>query len=101
MATTKEYRGRHEIIAQMLRTVGDNGSEGVSKTSIMYKSFISYAQLKEYLSLLIENELLEESSLQSRNSRNEKSIYKITQKGLRFLHVITEIKSLTGQENIF
>jgi predicted transcriptional regulator len=100
MATTKEYRGRHEIIAQMLQTASNNGSQGVSKTTIMYKSFLSYAQLKEYLSLLIENGLLEALPLQSRNSRNEKSTYKITQKGLRFLHVITEINSLTGPENI-
>jgi predicted transcriptional regulator len=100
MAVTKEYRGRHEIIAQMLQTASNNGSEGVSKTTIMYKSFLSYAQLKEYLSLLTENGLLEESSLQSRNSRNEKSIYKITQKGVRFLHVINKINSLTGPEKI-
>jgi predicted transcriptional regulator len=100
MATTKEYRGRHEIIAQMLRTVSSNGSEGVSKMSIMYKSFLSYAQLKEYLSFLLANGLLEEVSLQNRNSHNEKSIYKITQKGIRFLHVINEIKSLTCPVNI-
>lgn len=100
MTTTKEYRGRHEIIAQMLRTAGNIGSEGVSKTSIMYKSFLSYAQLTEYLSLLMENGLLEELPMQSRNSRNEKSIYKITQKGLRLLHVFNEINSLTGPEKI-
>jgi predicted transcriptional regulator len=100
MATTKEYRGKHEIIAQMLRTVSNNGSEGVSKTTIMYKSFLSYAQLKEYLSLLIENGPLEALPLQNRNSRNEKSIYKIAQKGVRFLHVINEINSLTGPEKI-
>jgi predicted transcriptional regulator len=96
---TKEYRGRHEIIAQMLRTARDNGSEGVPKTLFMYKSFLSHAQLKEYLSFLVENGLLEELSMSSRNSR-ERTIYKITEKGLRFLHVINEIKSLTGPENI-
>jgi hypothetical protein len=47
---TKEYRGRHEIIEQVLRTAINNGSEGVSRTSIMYKSFLSHGQLKEYLS---------------------------------------------------
>lgn len=98
MATTKEYRGRYEIIAQMLRTASNN--KGVSKTSIMYKSFLSYVQLKEYLSLLMEYGFLEESPLQSRNSRNEKSIYKITQKGIRFLHIFNEINSLTGAEKI-
>ena len=32
---------------------------GVTNTKIMYKAFLSYAQLKEYLTVLIENGLLE------------------------------------------
>ena len=78
----------------MLLTVSNNASKGVSKTSIMYKSFLSYAQLKEYLQFLIENGFLEELTLPIRNSRNEKSIYKITQKGLRMLHVCNQMNSL-------
>jgi hypothetical protein len=57
---TKEYRGRHEIIEQILQTASNKGSKGVSRTSIMYKSFPSHGQLKEYLSYLLENGLLEE-----------------------------------------
>jgi hypothetical protein len=38
--------------------------------------------------------------LPGRTSRNERSIYKIKEKGLCFLHVINEIKSLTGPEKI-
>jgi predicted transcriptional regulator len=83
IATTKEYLGRHEIIAQILRTANE----------------IDHAQLKEYRSFLVESGLLEELHLQSR-THNKKSIYKITQKGLRFLHVVNEIKSLTSPENI-
>ncbi|HZB74296.1 MAG TPA: winged helix-turn-helix domain-containing protein [Nitrososphaeraceae archaeon] len=60
LTMTKDYRGRHEIVTQMPRTANNNGSEGVSKTLIMYKSFLSYAQLKEYLSFLVVNGLLEE-----------------------------------------
>jgi predicted transcriptional regulator len=33
--------------------------EGATKTKIMYKAFLSYHQLKEYLSVLIENDLIE------------------------------------------
>jgi predicted transcriptional regulator len=44
--------GRHrtEIIAQILEVVNDgsSGGEGVTRTKIMYKAFLSYAQLKEY-----------------------------------------------------
>jgi predicted transcriptional regulator len=41
--TTKEYRGRDQIIAKMLSTINDTGTEGATKTSIMYKAFLSYA----------------------------------------------------------
>ncbi len=59
----------------------------------MYKSFLSHAQLKEYLSFLAEKRLLEKLSLPSKNTGNEKSRYRITQKGLRFLHVVRDQKS--------
>jgi predicted transcriptional regulator len=32
---------------------------GATKTKIMYKAFLSYSQLKEYLAMLMENSLLE------------------------------------------
>jgi predicted transcriptional regulator len=51
---TKEYRGRYLIIANMLSIINDSGGEGVNKTSIMYKAFLSYAQLKEYLSFMVD-----------------------------------------------
>ncbi len=50
-----KYRSRTDITAQILEAA--NG--GVTKTKIMYKAFLSYAQLKEYLTVLIENGLLE------------------------------------------
>ncbi len=50
-----KYRSRTEIVAMILEAA--NG--GATKTKIMYKAFLSYVQLKEYLSVLIENNLLE------------------------------------------
>ncbi|MDQ3838993.1 MAG: winged helix-turn-helix domain-containing protein [Thermoproteota archaeon] len=50
--TTKEYRGRQQIVAQILTTIKDSGNDGATRTAIMYKSFLSHAQLNEYLSLL-------------------------------------------------
>jgi predicted transcriptional regulator len=38
----------------MLSIINDSGGEGVNKTSIMYKAFLSYAQLKEYLSFMLD-----------------------------------------------
>jgi predicted transcriptional regulator len=61
---TKAYRGRYLIIANMLSTINESGSDGANKTSIMYKSFLSYVQLKEYLSFMIEKGLVEEISHQ-------------------------------------
>jgi predicted transcriptional regulator len=93
---TKVYRARNEIIAQMLRIIMDNNSEGASRTSIMYKSYLSHAQLKEYLSLLIENGLIEELHRQIKSSSNERFVYNITDKGLRFFQICHEIESLIG-----
>jgi predicted transcriptional regulator len=50
-----KYRSRTDIVGLMLEAA--NG--GSTKTKIMYKAFLSYAQLKEYLTLLLQNNLLE------------------------------------------
>ena len=50
-----KYRSRTEIVSNILEAA--NG--GVTKTKIMYKAYLSYNQLREYLSILIENNLLE------------------------------------------
>jgi predicted transcriptional regulator len=57
-----------------------------TKTKIMYKSMLSYNQLKEYLSILIRNNLLEyiEGTHQ----------FKTTEKGLNFLKMHREMAEL-------
>jgi predicted transcriptional regulator len=50
-----KYRSRTEIIAMIL----DSANGGATKTKMMYKAFLSYHQLKEYLLMLIENNLIE------------------------------------------
>jgi predicted transcriptional regulator len=52
----------------------------------MYKAFLSYAQLREYLSVLIENNLVE--YLEGSQS------YKTTEKGLKLLKMHNEIGEL-------
>jgi predicted transcriptional regulator len=74
-----KYRSRTDITAQILEAA--NG--GVTKTKIMYKAFLSYAQLKEYLTVLIENGLLEYIE--------GEQIYKTTEKGTRFLKIYNQI----------
>ena len=78
------YRSRTDITAQILEAA--NG--GVTKTKIMYKAFLSYAQLKEYLAVLVQNGLLDyDHSNQS---------YKTTGKGLKFLQVFSQMGELVS-----
>ena len=77
-----KYRSRTEIVSNILEAA--NG--GVTKTKIMYKAFLSYAQLKEYLSVLIENNLLE--YLEGTQT------YKTTEKGLNLLKMHNEMAEL-------
>jgi predicted transcriptional regulator len=77
-----KYRSRTEIVGMILEAA--NG--GATKTKIMYKAFLSYAQLREYLSVLIENNLLE--------YLDGTQTYKTTEKGLNFLKMHSEIGEL-------
>jgi predicted transcriptional regulator len=77
-----KYRSRTEIVAMILEAA--NG--GATKTKIMYKAFLSYAQLREYLAVLIENGLLE--------YMEGTQTYKTTAKGLNFLKMHSEIGEL-------
>jgi predicted transcriptional regulator len=94
--TTKAYRGRLQIIAKMLNIINESNAKGSTRTSIMYKAFLSHAQLKEYLSFLLDNGLIKEIPLKIKNHGNEKLVYKITEKGLRLLQISHEMVSLAG-----
>jgi predicted transcriptional regulator len=75
-------RGRTEIVSSIL----DAANGGATKTKIMYISFLSYVQLKEYLSVLIENNLLE--YLEGTQT------YKTTEKGLNLLKMHNKMAEL-------
>ena len=75
-------RGRTEIVSMILEAATGR----VTKTKIMYKAFLSYAQLKEYLSVLSENNLIE--------YHEGTQTYKTTEKGLNFLKMNNEIGEL-------
>jgi predicted transcriptional regulator len=81
-----KYRSRTEIVCNILDAA--NGG-GATKTKIMYAAFLSYAQLKEYLSVLIENNLLEYSN---------GTQFKTTEKGLNYLKMYREIGELLQQQ---
>ena len=78
-----KYRSRTEIVSNILDAA--NG-EGETKTKLMYKAYISYNQLKEYLTILIENNLIE--------YLDGTQTFKTTEKGLNFLKMHNELGEL-------
>ena len=79
MIQKMKYRSRSEIVAIILEAA--NG--GTTRTRIMYKAFLSFAQLKEYLSMLLEKGLIEYEEGTRR--------YKTTEKGIRMQQVYNQI----------
>ena len=83
-----KYRSRTDIVSSVLTTA--NG--GAQKTKIMYKAYLSYAQLTEYLSMLVENGLLSYSPAER--------LFTTTEKGMEFLKAyehMAEISSVTSK----
>ena len=79
-------RSRTEIVAMILDAANKGGE---TKTKIMYFAFLSYNQLNEYLSILIENNLIEYLDGARR--------FKTTTKGLFFLKMHNELAELLQQ----
>jgi len=77
-----KYRSSTEIVSNIL----DAANGGATKTKIMYTAFLSYNQLKEYFSILIENNLIE--YLDGTHK------FKTTPKGLNLLKMHNEMAEL-------
>ena len=75
------HRSGIDIMGEILDAANERG--GVGKSRIMYKAFLSYAQLKEYLPALTESRLLRYDI--------DTQTFKTTQKGLRFLNTYNRI----------
>jgi len=80
----RKRRDRLYIIAEIL----DIAKEGTLKTQIMYKANLSFSQLNEYLDFLLNRNLLESKEI------NGKTLYKTTDKGLKYLDNYKEILQL-------
>ena len=78
-----KYRSRSEII-ELLLNAADGG--GTTKTKLMYSAFISFNQLKEYLSLLAENGLIQ--------YEDGTNTLRTTEKGIHFLKLQNKIDEL-------
>ena len=78
-----KYRDKIDIISQILEAA--NGG-GASRTRIMYKALLSYAQMKENLMLLTKKDLLRYDE--------DTRTFKTTEKGLRFLKTYNQIDDM-------
>ena len=79
-----KYRSRTDVIASILNSA--TTEEGTLMTRIMYGSFLSFTQVKRFLRLLTENDLLDYDEINK--------VYKTTGKGLRFLVLYEKMDSL-------
>ena len=86
MTQSKKYRSRTEIIYNILQTVRSE-----VKTKIMYDSFLSYYQVKEYLTILVDYGLLQY------NSDIQK--FRITEKGIKFLELCDQIDCFKEEQH--
>ncbi len=79
MQNSSWRRDRHEIVAEILETA----KGGAIKTHIMYKAKLSYAQLNDYLPLLLEKGFLKNLTIV--RNRQVKHLLKTSEQGEQFL----------------
>ena len=84
-----KYRSRTEIVGLILDAA--NGG-GATKTKIMYKAFLSFAQLREYLTMLQDNGLIE--------YEGGKQAYRTTEKGMKLLELYENMSELTSLKSL-
>jgi predicted transcriptional regulator len=85
-----KYRSKTEIVAHILQAA--NGRNDITKTRIMYRTFLTYWQLEEYLAILIQSGLLE--YLEARHT------YKTTERGLKFLNIYEKMGELMPETRL-
>ena len=82
-----KYRSGTDIAVLLLEAA--NGR--AAKIKIMHKAFLSYARLNEYLNKLLVNDLIERNK--------EERIFRITEKGLRFLQLYNQVDELISTKD--
>jgi predicted transcriptional regulator len=80
-----KYRDRIDIISSVLEVA--NVGDDTTKTRIMYNANLSHDQLKEYLTVLTERDLLSYDL--------DSHTFKTTEKGLRFLEIYNRMDGMT------
>jgi predicted transcriptional regulator len=78
-----KYRSRFAIASNILEVARAGNA---TKTRLMYGSFLSFAQINQYLKFLVANSLVMKNE--------EMRTYSLTEKGLRFLRIYEEMSQL-------
>jgi predicted transcriptional regulator len=81
----KKRRDKEEIMYQILSAA----IEPVTRTRLIYASFLSNNELRHYIALLLEHEMLEVDPI-------AKTKFKVTDVGREFLKLYESIMSITG-----
>jgi predicted transcriptional regulator len=89
--TTQRYtknRSKLDIIAAILNVVDNREA---SKSRIMYGAYLSYEQAREYMPTLLQSGLFT-------TTNNARSLYKIRERGLRFLELYGKVNEMIGRK---
>jgi predicted transcriptional regulator len=78
------YRSREEIFASILGTAGSGA--GITRSKIMFASYLTYAQVVEYSKMLIERGLLEYDPINR--------TFKTTSSGFTFIQIHDEMNQM-------
>jgi predicted transcriptional regulator len=85
----KKRRDREEIMYEILSAA----IEPATRTRLIYASFLSNTELRQYISLLVENRMLEVDPI-------GKAKFKITEEGRKFLSLYADmIRMMAGTLN--
>jgi predicted transcriptional regulator len=85
-------RDREEIMYEILRAA----LEPATRTRLIYASFLSNTELRQYITLLLENRMLEIDTI-------TKTRFKVTEEGRKFLKLyedMTRITTATPKNNL-
>ena len=85
-----KHRTQEEITALILEVIA-NSSNGTTQTIIMYKAYLTFAQLKRFLSSLLEKGII--------GYKKEDQLYTITEKGIHLLQVYNQLIQLQTSNN--
>ena len=83
-------RTHHDILAKVLQAA--KGTDGTTKTRIMYSAYLSSNQLKEYISFCQGHGLVSYDA--------GKRVYKTTVKGIRLLEIFAKMYEIVPSGSI-